>query len=306
MNDALIELKGVTKRFKKNTVLDSIDLKIPQGKITGIIGASGEGKSTILKLIASFYKPNSGEITYFNRDIFKSSREIRVSFGFAIEDGSFYEDLSVEENLLYFGELYGFKGDVLRERIEELIKFVGLENAKKILAKNLSLGMKKRLDIACSLVHKPSVLILDEPTADLDPLLRFQIMKLIKKINLHGTTVLFTTQLLGEAEGFCDKIAILYNEKIIEDSPPAKIKQKYKAKDLNDAFRKIFSKKGRKTYQESKKKKTLLKIEEKPVEKQVKEEKVQKGNFWKKDEEEKITKKEIKEAFTSKKKGAKK
>lgn len=182
---------------------------------------------------------------------------------------------------------------------------MGLENAKEILAKNLSLGMKKRLDLACSLVHNLRVLILDEPTADLDPLLRFQIMKLIKKINLHGTTILFTKQLLEEAERFCDKIAILYNEKIIEDSSSAKIKQKYKVKDLDSTFRKIFSKEERKTYQESKKKKTPLKVEEVSVEKNVTEENIKNRTFWNKFGEEKIAKKEIQKVFTSKKEGIK-
>ncbi len=298
MDDKLIELKGVTKRFGDNVVLNAIDLSIPEGKITGIIGASGEGKTTILKMIASFYKPNSGKIYYFNRDILKDTKEIKKVFGFAIENGSFYENLTVEENLLYFGRLYYVSGKILKPRVEGLMKFVGLLGAKDVLAKNLSLGMKKRLDIACSLVHKPRVLILDEPTADLDPLLRFQIMKIIRKINSHGTTILFTTQLLEEADKICDRIAILYNEKILEEGESAKIKEKYHTKDLDGVFRKIFSKKGRKTYQESKEKKTPLK-EEKP-----KEERESKKEFWnsKEEEKDKITKEELEEVFFKNKK----
>lgn len=259
MDDELIQFKGVTKKFGKNKVLDSIELTIPEGKITGIIGASGEGKSTILKLIASFYKPTKGNVLYRKKNVLSDKKTLSRLMGLAIEDGSFYEKLSVKENLFHFGRLYDVKKSTLRKRIEEILSLLGLENAKDTLSKDLSLGMKKRLDIGCSLVHNPGILILDEPTADLDPLLRKQMMNLIKQINSHETTVILTTQLLDEAEDFCDRIAILFNEKIIEQGSPSSIKKKYNSKDLDGVFNKIFSRKERKTYQESSDKKTKLK-----------------------------------------------
>jgi len=263
MNDKLIEFKGVTKRFGKNVVLDSIDLTIPEGKITGIIGASGEGKSTILKLISSFYLPTKGKIFYLGRSIQKDISNISKFFGLSIEEGSFYEKLTVKENLFHFGRLYSVKKNVLKKRTEEIISLVGLEQAEDTLARDLSVGMKKRLDIGCSLVNKPTLLVLDEPTADLDPLLRKQIMDLVKKINSHGTTIVLTTQLLDGAEEMCDNIAILFNEKIVEEGTSKKIKTKYKSSDLNGVFTKIFSKKNRKAYQESKKKKTKVNLPKK-------------------------------------------
>lgn len=258
MNDKLIEFKGVTKRFGKNVVLDSIDLTIPEGKITGIIGASGEGKSTILKLISSFYLPTKGKVYYLGRNIQKDISNISKFFGLSIEEGSFYEKLSVKENIFHFGRLYGVTRDLLKKRAKEIVALVGLEKAENTLAKDLSVGMKKRLDIGCSLIHKPTLLVLDEPTADLDPLLRRQIINLIKKINSYGTTIVLTTQLLDGADEMCDKIAILYNEKIVEEGAPKKIKSKYNTSDLDVVFTKIFSKKDRKTYQESTKKKSKL------------------------------------------------
>jgi len=258
MDDELIQFKGVTKSFGKNVVLNSINLTIPEGKITGIIGASGEGKSTILKMMTSFYKPTKGEIYYLRRNILRDMVNINKLFGLAIEDGSFYEKLTAKENLLHFGRLYGVEENILKKRANEILSLVGLTNASNTLAENLSLGMKKRLDLGCSMVHNPSILILDEPTADLDPLLRTQMINLIKKINSHGTTVILTTQLLEEADKMCDKVAILYNEKIVEEDTPKKIKEKYKSSSLNDVFNKIFSKKDRKTYQESFRKKTKL------------------------------------------------
>lgn len=251
MDNEFIQLKGVTKTFGSNRVLDKIDLTIPEGKIMGIIGASGEGKSTILKLITSFYEVTSGEIFFLRRNINDDIANIKKSFGIAIEDGSFYENLTVYENLFHFGRLYGVERGVLKRRVEGLMYFVGLSQAKDVLAKNLSLGMKKRIDLACALVHKPSVLVLDEPTADLDPLLRRHMLKLIKLINSHGTTVIFTTQMLEEVDALCDNVAILYNEKIVETGPIRDVLNKYDADNMGEVFADIFSKKGRKAYQES-------------------------------------------------------
>ena len=261
MDDEFIQLKGVTKKFGKNRVLDAIDLSIPEGKITGIIGASGEGKSTILKLIASFYKVTSGEVLYLRRNINDDIKNIKKTFGVAIESGSFYENLTVHENLFHFCSLYGGKRKALNRRIKGIIYFIGLSDSRNVLAKNLSLGMKKRLDLACALVHKPTVIILDEPTADLDPLLRNQMLKLIRKINTHGTTVIFTTQMLEEIDSLCDNIAILYNEKIVEEGELKDILKKYNVKDMNSVFTKIFSKRDRKTYQESSVQKSTLDLQ---------------------------------------------
>jgi len=218
-------------------------------------------------MMASFYKPTKRKIYYQGKDVLRNHKIVSRLFGLAIEDGSFYEKLSVKENLYHFGRLHQVKNDLLKKRVEELISLVGLEKASKTLAENLSIGMKKRLDVACSLVHSPAVLILDEPTADLDPLLRKQMLKLIKQINSHGTTIVLTTQLLEEAEEICEKVAILFNEKIIEEGEPSKIKKKYNSSSLDDVFKKIFSKETRKTYQESSTKKTKLKIPKKKTEK---------------------------------------
>jgi ABC-2 type transport system ATP-binding protein len=177
----------------------------------------------------------------------------------AIEDGSFYEKLTVEENLLHFGRLYGVDEKLLNERIGELLDFVGLKDAKKTVAENLSIGMKKRLDFSCSLIHNPAILVLDEPTADLDPLLRKQMLSLIKHINSLGTTVIMTTQLLEEAEEFCEKVLILSNDKIVEADSPSKIIKKYGCSNLNQVFNKIFVNKGRKVNRNFLKKKKAVK-----------------------------------------------
>lgn len=243
MDDELIKFEGVTKKFGRNVVLDNVSFCIPEGKITGIIGASGEGKTTILKLLIRFYKPTKGKIVYSKRNIARES-EIKRIFGFSTEDGSFHSRLTVLENLKHFGTLHHVKRKDIIKRSNELMKFVGLEYAKDIIAGNLSMGMKKRLDVAISLMHNPSVLIMDEPTADLDPLLRDKMLELIKKIKKQGTTIILTTQILGEMDKICDKIAILFNKKIIHECTPETIKKKYSASDLDSVFNKIFSKRG--------------------------------------------------------------
>lgn len=246
MDDELLKFKNVQKRFGKKIVLENISFSIPEKKITGIIGASGEGKTTILKLIVGFYYPTSGEILYSKRSIDKDMKNLKNIVGFATEDGSFHERLTVYENLKHFGELHHVKSSVLKNKINELLELVSLENARNTLAKNLSMGMKKRLDVAISLIHSPEILIMDEPTADLDPLLRAHMLDLIKKINDSGTTIILTTQILGEMDKVCDKIAILYDKHIIEEGKPSEIKTKYHATDLDDVFNDIFSQKGMK------------------------------------------------------------
>jgi len=129
----------VTKKFGKNVVLNSINLTIPEGKITGIIGASGEGKSTILKMMASFYLPNKGKIYYKKKNLMQNKKIIYKLFGLSIEDGSFYEKLNIRENLFHFGYLYHVKRSVLKKRVQEIIHLVGLDGAEKTLAKDLSL-----------------------------------------------------------------------------------------------------------------------------------------------------------------------
>jgi ABC-2 type transport system ATP-binding protein len=242
MDDELIKFKEVQKVFGKRTILDSISFTVPEKKITGIIGASGEGKTTLLKLLIGLYAPTKGEILYSKRNIHDDIEHIKRTFGFATEDGSFHDRLTVFENMVHFGRLYHLTKKDILERTNELLEFVGLSGAKDTLGSDLSMGMKKRLDIAISLLHNPEVLILDEPTADLDPLLRKNMLDLIKRINKTGTTVIITTQLLGEMDKICDKIAILFGKKIIGEGTLEEIKAKYSARDMNHLFEKIFAK----------------------------------------------------------------
>ena len=212
----LIQVRNVTKRFGNNVVLDGINLAVYPGKIFGLIGLNGSGKTTLLNLLVGFLKPEKGDVLFKSENVLKNRKAVEHEVGFATQGNCFYPKLNVIENMHYFGALYGLSKKEADDRSETLLKLVNLLNAKKTLAEDLSSGMKRRLDVACSLIHDPSVLILDEPTEDLDPLLRREMLRLIKKINGYGTTIVITSHLLDEMEMVCDEIAILHNKTIIK------------------------------------------------------------------------------------------
>lgn len=220
----LIELRGVTKRFGKKLVINHVDLSVPEGKILGILGTNGSGKTTLLKILIGFYDPDKGEVLYKDR---RFTGSIRKKFGFATQENAFYPQLSVYENMLYFGRLYGLHRLILKDNIKKILNLVELWDAKGTLGENLSGGMMRRLDFACALVHNPDVIIFDEPTEGLDPALRKEILNLIKTINKQGKTVVLTSHLLTELESLCDNIAILNNKTIITSGTISELKDRY-------------------------------------------------------------------------------
>jgi len=226
-----IEVKDLSKSFGSHKVLKNIDLEIPSKKIFGIIGASGCGKTTLLKTIIGFWEADSGKVFYETRDLEKNKNLIRQIVGFATQDNAVYPKLTVKENLEYFGTLANVPRSTLKSNIEKVIRFIRLEDATDELAENLSGGMQRRLDIGCAIVHKPRILILDEPTEDLDPILRRDILSLIKKINMDETTVIITSHLLHEAEQLCDEIAILHNGRVLKKGTPEELRLSFSKED---------------------------------------------------------------------------
>ena len=225
--EAFIFLDNITKKFGRNTVLDNLTLTIPAPGIFGIMGLSGCGKTTLLNTLIGFWEPTKGQVFYNSIDIIRNKSVIKQLFGFATQAGSVYPKLTVEENLHYFGKMYNMQRRDIKERTSYLLKLVDLENARHAIAEELSTGMYRRLDIACSMIHNPKVLILDEPTGNLDPVLRKKLMAMIKRIDDQGTKVIITSHLLGEIEKICDTLAILHKGRIIEIGSPDDIKDKY-------------------------------------------------------------------------------
>ncbi|RKY67983.1 MAG: hypothetical protein DRP97_06820, partial [Candidatus Latescibacterota bacterium] len=255
----------ISKQYGKQKILENISLEIKSGEIFGIIGLSGSGKTTFLNTIIGFLKPETGDVLFKQshlldykgderisfRSVYEKEFELKRMFGFAAQNPSFYNKLSCEDNLDYFGSLYGLSKDIRRTNAEILLKLMGIYDFRKLDGEELSGGMQKRLDIACALIHDPHVLILDEPTSDLDPLSRQQMWDLIREIKSKGTTVLLTSHFLDELEGLCDRVAILHNKKIIRIGTPEEIKSSYsthqeirvetKSMDYTDLSRNLYN-----------------------------------------------------------------
>ncbi|MEK6904174.1 MAG: ABC transporter ATP-binding protein [Nanoarchaeota archaeon] len=229
--DNLIEVKGVAKKFSRKVVLDNVSLNIRQGKIFGIIGVSGSGKTTLLNTMVGFCRPSAGEVLYQGKKIDRNLGAVKKDFGFGTQTNSFYPKLTVQENLEYFGTLYGLDKKTLKINISRILPLLKLEDERQVVAENLSGGMQRRLDMACALVHYPKVLILDEPTEDLDPKLRSDIMGTIKQINKTGTTIIITSHLLWEMERLCDEVAILHNSSILKVGSVEELRQLYSSKE---------------------------------------------------------------------------
>lgn len=210
----IVEVRGLTKRFGENIILDNLNFDIEEGVIFGLIGKSGCGKTTLLNMLIGFLKPNKGKISYRGNNIEDLGNALGRHFGFASQDGSFYKNLTIYENMGYFGRLYGLQKKVIAERAKILLETFGLYDSQETLGQNLSIGMQKRLDIACSLMHDPEVLLLDEPTANLDPALRKNMLELIKKINESGTTIIISSHILDDIKTLCHKVLVIDDKRV--------------------------------------------------------------------------------------------
>ncbi|HLD00159.1 MAG TPA: ABC transporter ATP-binding protein [Candidatus Nanoarchaeia archaeon] len=215
-----IKLKQVSKEYSRKKVLEDVNLVIEEGDILGVVGESGSGKTTLLSLIAGFIEPTEGEVTYFSRihqqerNLNRNIHQVKKHIGFTPQHNSFYPKLTVKENLLHFGRLYGLKDKTLLDNITGLLSLVRLMEHQNKLAGHLSGGMQKRLDISCSLIHKPKILVLDEPTADLDPLLRKDILNLLQEANKQGITIVLASHDLENVEDICNKVAFVHQGKV--------------------------------------------------------------------------------------------
>ena len=223
----ILVIKNVEKRLGKNIVLKNVNMNIQKGSISGLIGKSGSGKTTLMRNIIGFYKPDKGNIYVNDKEVSKNKNEIRKNVGFTTQEGCFYEELSVKDNLEYFGRMYGLKKESIKMKSQALLNLVRLNDNLNTKAGSLSGGMKRRLDIAISLMHGPELLIMDEPTTGLDYITRKAIWDLIKRIKAVGVTVLISSHLLDEIDYLCDDVFIMKNGSILVNGSPSKLKSFY-------------------------------------------------------------------------------
>ncbi|WP_195264240.1 MULTISPECIES: ATP-binding cassette domain-containing protein [unclassified Clostridium] len=220
----VIEIKDLVKKYDDNIAVDNINLSIEEGEIYGILGPNGAGKSTTISIVCSLLRPSSGEVKILGEDIKRNSLKIKKFLGLVPQSIAVYSDFTAYENVKFFGELYGLRGNKLKESIEKSLEFTGLLEVKNKKAKEFSGGMLRRLNIACAIIHNPKILIMDEPTVGIDPQSRNHIMQSVKELNKQGVTIVYTTHYMEEAEALCSKIAIIDKGKIIVEGSKEELK----------------------------------------------------------------------------------
>lgn len=213
--NTVVKLDGLIKKYDNKPVVDGLTLDIKEGEIFGLLGPNGAGKSTTMNMICSLLKPTAGDIELFGMDIKKDAKKIKPLIGYIPQDLAIYGNLKAWENVELFTSLYDVKGQDLKKAINDSLEFVELTDRRNSYAKTFSGGMKRRLNIACALGHKPKLLIFDEPTVGIDPQSRNFILEKIKKANADGTTVIYTSHYMEEVEAICTRVAIMDNGKIV-------------------------------------------------------------------------------------------
>jgi ABC-2 type transport system ATP-binding protein len=205
-----IEVKNLTKRFNDKLVLDNISFNIEEGEIFGLLGPNGAGKSTLINLIVGLLKADNGDVAVGGYSISREPIKVREQVGVVPQEIALFESLNARENLEYWGRLYGLKGTVLKERIDEAIAIAGLEENLKKRVKTYSGGMKRRLNVVAAMMHHPKILIMDEPTVGVDPQSRNHIFEVVKEMNKkYNTTIIYTSHYMEEVEHLCSNIFIL-------------------------------------------------------------------------------------------------
>ncbi len=220
---AIIETENLTKRFKKVTAVDRLNLTIERGEIFGLVGPDGAGKTTTFRLLTAIMNPTEGRATVAGYDTVKEPEEIKKLIGYMPQRFSLYGDLSVMENLHFFADIFEVRGTEREERIRTLLHFSRLEEFQGRRADHLSGGMQKKLALACTLVHKPQILFLDEPTTGVDPISRREFWDILSNLHLEGVTLLVSTPYMDEAER-CSRVGLMFEGKMIVCDEPEKVK----------------------------------------------------------------------------------
>jgi ABC-2 type transport system ATP-binding protein len=189
----ILEVKNLIKRYNDFLALDHINLSINEGEIFGLLGPNGAGKTTTISILSGLTKYDGGEVKFMGKDIRRHEMDVKREIGIVPQEIALFDDLTTHENLDYFGRLYGLKGKLLKERIDEALIFTGLTDRRKDRPKKFSGGMKRRLNIACAIVHHPKLIIMDEPTVGIDPQSRNHILQSIKELNRMGSTIIYTS-----------------------------------------------------------------------------------------------------------------
>ena len=211
----IVKMDQVTKKFGNVTAVDKVSLEIEEGEIFGLLGPNGAGKSTAINMITGLLSIDKGSISIYGKDVRKDKMATKSYVGIVPQDIAIYEDLTSLENVKFFASLYGLRGKALEEAALEALEFTGLSEKRNQFPKSFSGGMKRRLNIACAIAHKPKIIIMDEPTVGIDPQSRNHILQSVKKLNDMGSTIIYTSHYMEEVEEICTRIAIMDHGKVI-------------------------------------------------------------------------------------------
>ncbi|MEC0133075.1 MULTISPECIES: ABC transporter ATP-binding protein [Paenibacillus] len=212
---AIAVLTDVVKRYENKLTVDHVNVTIQAGEIFGLLGPNGAGKSTTISMICGLLKIDSGDIVIDGLSVSSNALEVKKKIGLVPQDLALYNTMTAAENVTFFGRLYGLRGKLLKERVAEALAFTGLSDRAKEKPATFSGGMKRRLNIACAIMHHPKLIIMDEPTVGIDPQSRNHILESVKELNRLGSTVIYTSHYMEEVAAICDRVAIMDKGHII-------------------------------------------------------------------------------------------
>ncbi len=228
----MIEVQGLRKEFGETVAVDGASFTAETGSIFGLLGPNGAGKSTTIGCISGLLRPTAGHVRVLGHDVVTDGMAARASLGVVPQELALYEDLSARANLEYWGAAYGLRGEGLEKRVIEVLELVGLLDRAKDKVKTFSGGMKRRLNFGCGLVHRPRVLLLDEPTVGVDPQSRVRLLDLVRAEARAGTCILYTTHYMEEAQELCDRVGIIDHGKLIALGTLAELRGQMGERDL--------------------------------------------------------------------------
>ncbi|MGP4075336.1 ABC transporter ATP-binding protein [Halobacillus sp. K22] len=231
--DFVVQMNGISHQFGKTTILQDINLSIEKGEIFGLLGPSGAGKTTLVKMMTGILAPGKGEV-FLNNELMPSLKQMK-KYGFMAQSDALYQELTARENLEFFASLYKLSKTKRKQRIQEVMDMVDLTKHLDQPVETYSGGMKRRLSLAAALVHEPEIIILDEPTVGIDPVLRQSIWQELYRLKEGGVTIIVTTHVMDEAEK-CDRLAMLRDGKVIAVDSPEQLKDRIGASTIEEVF----------------------------------------------------------------------
>lgn len=235
MEDIVIKTDKLTKRFGGFIATNEITFEVKKGEIFGFLGANGAGKTTAMRMLCGLSMPSSGTASVAGFDVYRQTEEIKRNIGYMSQKFSLYEDLTVLENIRFFGGIYGLGNAELKKKGEELLEQLGMRNEARKLVSALPLGWKQKLSFSVAVLHQPKIVFLDEPTGGVDPVTRRQFWDLIYEASAKGITIFVTTHYMDEAE-YCNRISIMVDGKIEALDSPANLKKQFHAGSMDEVF----------------------------------------------------------------------